>query len=348
MNLISLGWNERLTHLFEPYRERGLTAARVVVDGGRLVRVAGDLGELGASPAGRLDDAGEPGPPVVGDWVGLDVARDTPVVRVILPRSSALARRRPGAAERRQMLAANVEKVLLVDGLDRGPNPRRIERGVALACDSGIEPVVVLGKADVCADVTAAVEAARLAAPFAAVVAVSAATGAGVEELEALLGPGSTAVLLGPSGAGKSTLVNRLLGEERMRTGGVRDQDRRGRHTTTRRQLVQAASGACLIDSPGIRELGLWLDAGAVDAAFADVEAHATRCRFRDCRHGTEPGCAVRSAAAAGTISQERLAAYRKLRLEAEAHERRSSAEAQRSHERRFARMVRQVKKLKS
>jgi ribosome biogenesis GTPase / thiamine phosphate phosphatase len=347
MSLMSLGWNERLASTFEPYRERGLEAGRVVTAGGGSLRVAGDLGELTAITAGRLEDDGEPGPVTVGDWVGMDTTTGTPVVRVILPRSSALTRRRPGAAERCQVMAANVEMVLLVDGLDRGPNPRRIERGVALAYDSGVEPIVVLSKADVCVDVAAAVALARLAAPFAEVMAVSAATGAGVSELESALRPGSTSVLLGPSGGGKSTLVNRLLGEERMRIGAVRRQDRRGRHTTTHRQLVEIAAGACLIDSPGIRELGLWLDAAAVDAAFAEVEAHAARCRFRDCRHGTEPGCAVQAAVAAGEIAADRFAAYRELRLEAEAHQRRRSAQAQRSHERRFARMVRQVKKLK-
>ncbi len=347
MSLMSLGWDQRLSSIFEPYRERGLRPGRVVLTGGGVLRIAGDVDVLTAVEAGRLDDDGEPGPPAVGDWVGADAKVETAVVRVILPRSSVLARRRPGAAERRQVLAANVEKVLLVDGLDRGPNPRRIERGAALAYENGVEPVVVLSKADVCADVVAAVERARLAAPFAEVVAVSATTGMGLVELEDALAPGSTAVLLGPSGAGKSTLVNCLLGKERMRTGAVRRQDRRGRHTTSHRELVETASGACLIDSPGIRELGLWLDASAVDAAFADVEAHAARCRFRDCRHGTEPGCAVQAAVAAGEIAVERLAAYRELRLEAEAHQRRRSAQAQRSHERRFARMVRQVKKLK-
>ncbi len=296
MDLLSYGWNPRLATLFQPHAARGLVAARVVADGGHPLRLAGERGELAAVPAGRLDDGGEPGPAAIGDWVGVDASGGTAVVRVILPRSSALVRRRPGAAERRQVLAANVDAALLVDGLDRGPNPRRIERGVALAYDSGITPLVVLTKADVCDDLEAAVEAARAAAPFAEVLAVSAAADTGLERLAELLPPGSTAVALGPSGAGKSTLVNRLLGEERLATGAVREGDRRGRHTTTGRQLVRTPGGICLIDTPGIRELGLWLDAAAVGAAFAEVEAYAAGCRFRDCRHSTEPGCAVRGA----------------------------------------------------
>jgi ribosome biogenesis GTPase len=347
MNLVTLGWNKRCEDLFGPFRERGLIEARVVVDGRDPVIVESEHGHCAAVAAGRLDDTGEPGPPVIGDWIALDVAEDTPVIRAVLPRSCVLARRRPGAAERIQVLAANIDTVVLVDSLDRGPNRRRIERGVALAYDSGAAPVVVLTKADVCNDIAAAEAEARLGAPFADVLAVSSINGSGIGALGDLLASGTTAVFLGPSGAGKSTLINRLLGEDRLDTGEVRGGDHKGRHTTTRRELVSLSSGACLIDTPGIRELGLWLDADAVDAAYADLEVFAAECRFRDCRHEGEPGCAVRAAVENSELDEGRLEGYLKLRHEAEAHVLRKSTHEVRAYERRFSKLVRNMKKVK-
>jgi ribosome biogenesis GTPase len=291
------------------------------------------------------------GPPAVGDWVGLDLAGGAAVVRAILPRAGALARRRPGAPELEQVAAANVDLVLVVDGLDRGPNPRRIERAAALAWDAGASPVVVLTKRDLCPDLEAALARAREGAPFAEVLAVAAASGEGMAELEALLTPGRTAVLLGPSGTGKSTLANRLLGEAHFAVAAVRDGDRRGRHTTTHRELVRLPSGACLIDTPGIRELGLWLDAGAVEAVFPEIEAAADGCRFGDCRHEGEPGCAVAQAAARGEIDPARLASFQRLRREAENLAVRRDASRRhelRARERSFGRMARAVMRLKN
>ena len=347
MNLDSLGWNSRRDNLFERYRSRSLIAARVVADGRDPVTVASEEHQFSAVAAGRLDDGGEPGPPVIGDWVAVDLTCGTPVIRAVLPRSGVLARRRPGAAERIQVVAANVDTVLLVDGLDRGPNRRRIERGVALAYNSGATPVIVLTKADLCPDVVAAEEEAKRAAPFADVLTVSAVDGSGVDALAAMLETGTTAVLFGPSGAGKSTLINSLLGEDRLETRGVREGDHKGRHTTTRRQLVTLAGGACLIDTPGIRELGLWLDAEAVDSAYADLEEIAAECRFRDCRHENEPGCAVRAAVRDGRLEQGRLDGYLRLRREAEAHELRRATHQIRASERRFSKMVRDMKRIK-
>jgi ribosome biogenesis GTPase len=347
MKLETLGWNQRFGDLIAPYGARGLIAARVVADGREPLDVESETGRHGAVVAGRLDDEGDPGPPAIGDWVALDVAEDTPVIRAILPRSGILARRRPGAAERLQILAANVDVVVLVDALDRGPNRRRIERGVALAYNGGATPVVALTKADLCDDLEAAKTDARAGAPFADVLPVSCVDGSGVDELSRLLAPGTTAVFLGPSGAGKSTLINHLLGEDRLETGEVREGDRRGRHTTTRRQLVSLASGACLIDTPGIRELGLWLDSDAVDAAYSDIDRLAEGCRYRDCRHQSEPGCAVISAVESGELDADRLAGYLKLRAEAEAHELRRNTRELRAHERRFSRLVKSMKKIK-
>jgi ribosome biogenesis GTPase len=351
MNLRELGWNGRCAALFAPFAEEGLVAARVVrVDRG-AVTVEGEWGTAPASVAGRLHRDGIAGPPAVGDWVGLERVGGAAVVRAVLPRAGALARRRPGAADLEQVAAANVDLVLVVEGLDRGPNPRRIERAAALAWDAGASPVVVLTKRDLCPDLETAFARAREGAPFAEVVAVSAAGDEGVGDLEALLGSGRTAVLLGPSGAGKSTLANRLLGEARFVVAAVRESDRRGRHTTTHRELVRLPSGGCLIDTPGIRELGLWLDAGAVEAVFPEIEAAAEGCRFGDCRHEGEPGCAVAGAVARGELDPSRLASFQRLRREAENAQLRRDASRRhelRARERAFGKMAREVLKRKN
>lgn len=345
MSLTSLGWNDRLTSLWHDLADPGLIAGRVVrVERGRL-GVAAEGGELTAVLAGRLDPSGEDPPAAVGDWVAVAATvAATPVVRAILPRASRLARRAAGSERSAQLLAANVDLVLLVEPLDRGPNPRRIERGVALAWDAGATPLVVLTKADLATDLAAAVAAAAAAAPFADLVPVCAAAGDGLDQLRDRLGPGRTAVLLGPSGAGKSTLANALLGAERLATGAVRDADHRGRHTTTRRELVTLASGGCLIDTPGLREIGLWLAAEAVDSAFPEIEALAAECRFGDCGHQGEPGCAVAAAVERGELGAARLAGYHRLRREARRVEQLAAprgAAAQRARDKSFARLVR-------
>jgi ribosome biogenesis GTPase len=347
VNLDSFGWNQRINDLFSPFGDRGFVAGRVVADGREPIAVASERGLCAAVVAGRLSDEGETDQPVIGDWVALDMTEDTPVIRAVVPRAGALARRRPGAAERVQVLAANVDVVVLVDALDRGPNRRRIERGVAVAYDGGATPVVVLTKSDLCGDIVAAEGEARAAAPFADVLSVSSVDGVGIDALAGLLAAGSTAVFLGPSGAGKSTLVNSLLGESRLETGDVRGGDHKGRHTTTRRELVSLPSGACLIDTPGIRELGLWLDAEAIDAAYSDIEALSEGCRYRDCRHESEPGCAVIAAADSGELDGHRLEGYLKLRREAESNELRRSTHEVRASERRFSKIVRNMKKVK-
>jgi len=343
VDLKSLGWNDRLDALFTHYRGRGLTPARIVrADRGAFPTLP-DPGRA-AVPAGVLDADGDPGPPAVGDWVALDLAGGLPVIRAILPRTGCLARRRPGTGPAAaQAVAANVDRVLVVEGLDRGPNPRRIERAVALAWDASAIPVVVLTKADLAADLSAAVAIARAAAPFASVVAVASPSGSGLEELLAELPAGATAVLLGPSGAGKSTLANALLGEARLATSEVRDSDARGRHTTTRRELVALPSGALLIDTPGVRELGLWLAEGAVGAGFPEIEALAAGCRFRDCRHADEPGCAVLAAVETGDLDPARLASYHRLRREASVLAARVDPALRmeaKARERRFGRLV--------
>ena len=285
---------------------------------------------------GRLrDDAG--GPPVTGDWVALD---EGGAIAAVLERRGTLTRRAAGEATVSQTLASGVDIALNVEPAI-AINVRRAERFVALAAAGGVEPVVVVTKADL--DPEAYLAAARLARDLglAEGFAVSAATGEGLGALRPLLAPGQTAVLLGPSGAGKSTLVNALLGEDRMATGAIRAIDGRGRHTTVTRELLPMPGGALLLDTPGMREVGLW-DGGA-GGAFADLEALAADCRFADCGHDGEPGCAVEPA-----IEPERLAAWRKLaREQAWVDDRRAATREREALGRHYSRLQRQARSAK-
>jgi ribosome biogenesis GTPase len=311
MDLRSLGADERLFGAFQTYRERGLVPARVATAQRDIYRLIGEE-EWTAEPAGRLWYDGTV--PAVGDWVAArPVAPGQAIVEAVLPRRTLFARRAAGTRDDRQAIAANIDLVLLVCGLDGDFNLRRLERYLTLAAESGAAAVVVLNKADCCADLAAAVEEAAAVSGAAPVVTLTAREGA-----DALLPfiSGRTVALLGSSGVGKSTIVNRLTGEERLRTAEVRDWDRRGRHTTTHRELVPLPGGGVLIDTPGMRELQLWAGEEAVETAFDEIAELAAGCRFRDCSHSGEVGCAVE-----GAVDPARLASYRKLRAEARHHE---------------------------
>jgi ribosome biogenesis GTPase len=251
----------------------------------------------------------------------------------VLPRRTWFSRKSAGRETTEQVVAANVDHVFLVFGLDLGVNVRAIERYLVVARRSRVGPVVVLNKMDVVADVAACLDEALASADGAPVVAVSAVRAIGMERLESFLAPGKTVALLGPSGGGKSSLVNRLVGRQDLPTGGVREWDARGRHTSVHRQLVVRERGGLIIDTPGMRELQLW-ESDAVDDAFGDVADLAAACRFRDCRHDKEPGCAVKAGVDAGLISPARHESFLKLQAEREDVERkrdeRALAEAKR------------------
>lgn len=351
-DLRALGYGPEFAGAFQTVWPGGDAApARVCEEQRGALRVLCAAGELPATVSGRLSyaAAGVEDLPAVGDWVVVTPRPEggAVVVQAVLPRRTALVRKAPERPTNAQVLAANLDRVLLVTSANRDFNPRRIERALALVAESGAAAVVVLSKRDLCADPAPLLAEARAAAAGAPVLALSSFSGDGLEQLEEHLEPGSTAVLLGSSGVGKSTLLNRLLGREEQVTKEIRGDDDRGRHATTHRQLVPLPGGALLVDTPGLREIGLFDDEAGLDDVFPEVAEVAARCRFRDCGHGNEPGCAVRAALEDGTLDAGRLAHQAKLERELEHVRLRRDALAR--HERRkkmkkFARSVRSHK----
>ena len=287
-SLVDLGWTDRLAVALARQAE-GLVPARVSLEHTHIYRVITDSGEWLARVSGRLrhEAASRAEFPAVGDWVAVEPPRDDGLarIRVVLPRASRFSRRAAGDKTEEQVVAANIDIVFLVVGLDGDYNPRRIERYLLVASDSGATPVVVLNKADVITDPERLVAEVRAISPGVAVHAVSCTQPASLAVLSAHLGAGRTGALLGSSGVGKSTIVNRLVGFDLLATRDVRVSDSRGRHTSTNRQMVLLPGQGILIDTPGMRELQLWETGDAAAGTFADITALAAGCRFRDCAH---------------------------------------------------------------
>lgn len=324
--LTTYGWSRALQHDFEPFAAKGLVPGRVIVQQRGRLRLATGAGETDAALSGRFrHEAAEGGHPVAGDWVAAQEADGLALIHGLLPRRSAFVRREAGTAQGLQVVAANVDVAVIALSLNGDLNLNRLERYLAATYESGAAPVVTLTKADACADLAGALARVAAAAGEAPVIAVSAVTGEGLKALSDQLEPRRTAVLLGSSGVGKSTLVNALAGRELMATAAIRASDERGRHTTTHRELIVLPSGALMLDTPGMRELGLVDASEGVARVFegvaAEVEALAGRCRFKDCGHDREPGCAVQAALADGRLDPARLENWQKLQRE-EAHER--------------------------
>jgi ribosome biogenesis GTPase len=320
LRLEAFGWDDFFARSFAPFGHEGYSAGRVAVQHKTQYDLYTAYGELSAETTGRMqhEARNKAHLPVVGDWVVIR-AREPAKATIydIVPRKSKFSRKAPGAKTEEQIVAANVDTVFLVAGLDGNFNLRRLERYLVVAWESGADPVIVLNKADLCRDIEQKVGMVESVAPSVPIVVASAINDRGLDQALAHVKPGKTGALLGSSGVGKSTIINHLLGKELLKTQEVRATDDRGRQTTTRRELIVLPSGGLLMDTPGMRELQLWAGEEGIDDVFEDIAELARQCPFRDCRHGPEPGCAVQKAREEGVLDPKRFASYEKLRREA-------------------------------
>jgi ribosome biogenesis GTPase / thiamine phosphate phosphatase len=337
--LSSLGWTDWFEERFQDHQSEGREPGRVVADYGSAYLVQLEVGEARAVVTGRLrHSAGTRALlPAVGDWVAVQAGGGGAQgsIVAVLERRSWLSRKEADESTVEQVMAANVDRVFVVAALSEEVNLRRLERYLTIAWNSGATPVIVLTKADLAADPEVAAAAVEPIASAVPVIVASGATGEGLDRIKAELASGLTGVLIGPSGVGKSTLINRLMGDNAIKTQSVR-RDGKGRHTTTHRELILLPHGGMLIDTPGLRELQLWGDGAALDQAFEDIARLAAGCRFRDCAHRSEPGCAVRGAVDRGELTAERLSSYRKLERELHALAVRSSVRLQQEERRKW------------
>jgi len=320
LSLESYGWSEFFARSFASFVDEGYSAGRVAVQHKTQYELYTEYGELSAETTGKMqyDARSKKELPVVGDWVVIRAREQESKATIydILPRKSKFSRKAAGAKTEEQIVAANVDAVFLVTGLDGNFNLRRLERYLVVAWESGADPVIVLNKADLCDDIGQKVREVESVALGVPIVVVSAINDRGLDQVLAHIKLGTTGALLGSSGVGKSTIINHLLGRELLRTQEVRATDDRGRQTTTRRELIVLPSGGLLMDTPGMRELQLWGgDEGILDA-FQDIAELAQQCPFRDCQHGPEPDCAVQQALEDGTLDAARFASYQKLQRE--------------------------------
>jgi ribosome biogenesis GTPase / thiamine phosphate phosphatase len=335
-----LGWTAALEQAFAPHAAEGLVPARVSVAYGATFRVMAESGEQLADITGRMrhEAHGRRDLPAVGDWVAIKpttIAGGRATIHAILPRTSVFSRRAAGTDTTEQVLATNVDTAFLMTAFDQDLNLRRLERYLAMTWEAGANPVVLVNKTDLSdrvVELHAEVQAVAIGVP---VHAISARHAEGLAVLEPYLTSGTTLVVLGSSGVGKSTLINRLVGNEKLRTAEVREDDHRGRHTTTHRELIVLPSGALLIDTPGMRELQLWNAEAGVGETFDDISRLAAGCYFADCKHETEPKCAVKAALDQGLLAADRLASFHKLRAELASLEGRQDTLAQQERKKR-------------
>lgn len=320
MNLKSLGWNQTFEESFKAYESHHFIPGRISIEHKGLYTVLTEHGEMLGEITGkvRFNATGRHDFPAVGDWVAVQAnpQEGKAYVHGILPRKSKFSRKAAGLTTDEQIVATNVDTVFLVNALNQDFNLRRLERYLLMAWESGATPVIVLSKADLCEDIQKYIDEVETIAYGVPTFAVSAETGTGLDGLSSYITEGETVALLGSSGVGKSTLANKLFGSEVLKTNGIREEDGKGKHTTTHRELLVLESGGILIDTPGMRELQLWEGENSLSQSFQDVEGFAEQCRFRDCTHQNEPGCRVQEAIENGELSEERYTSFVKLQRE--------------------------------
>jgi ribosome biogenesis GTPase len=339
------GWSEFFAAAFAELGDGALEPARVVLASGGSYRLARATGESAVTLSGRFRHRAVAGEdyPTVGDWVAIDPAGLR--IEHLLPRRTKLSRKVAGRETREQVVAANIDVVFAAMGLDSDFNPRRLERFLATVWESGAVPVVLLTKLDLCSEVAEREREIEDVAAGVEVIASSALDGRGIDDLRSRLRPGETSVLVGSSGVGKSTIINRLLGKDAQKTREVRAGDSRGRHATSHRELFVLPGGSLLIDNPGVREIQLFGSEESLERAFEDVTAHAAECRFSDCTHRSEPGCAVLAAVAEGALSEERLESFRGLQRELRYLQVRQDESAQRAEKQKWRAIHREMRR---
>jgi ribosome biogenesis GTPase len=355
MDLKELGWNKYFNDSFNVAKSKNLFPARVATAQRGIYSILSESGEHRAEISGktRFNAASINDFPVVGDWV---IARLSPegnlaIIEGILPRINKFSRKSPGSITEEQVLAANIDIIFLVNGLDSDYNLRRIERYLILLGKSNIKSVILLNKSDVCPNIQERMEEVKSISLEYPIHTLSAINNTGLEFLNDYIKKGITVAFLGSSGAGKSTIINCLLGEERLKVGAVRESDGKGKHTTTHRELLLLPQGGIVIDNPGLRELQMWANEENLDNAFDDIKSIADNCRFRDCKHADEPGCAVRAKIEDGTLDHKHFQNYIKIKKElmylATRKEKVKSRNAKIVWEKNISKLSKQIKKHK-
>lgn len=350
MSLESYGWDASWAKRLNAFGKDGLTPARVISGHRSAYRVQTGKEELLSKAAGKLfhKPYTKQDLPVVGDWVALDTSdpHSPAVIKHVLPRQTVFSRKFSGKNEREQVMAANVDIVWIVSTFGADLNLARLERYVTLVLESGAFPVIILAKSDLAENLEEAMESVRDRIPGVALHSVSAHSSLGLEDLKQYVQDGQTVALLGSSGVGKTTLINHFLGEEIHHTAAVREKDGKGRHTTTHRELILIPSGGLLLDTPGMRELQLWTSSDSLDKSFTDIEELAAECRFSDCKHESEPGCAVNAALESGDLSPERFENYKKLERELSYLGRRSDKDSVRVERDRLKARTKEIRRI--